>query len=320
MRFATVLSLLAAASAAVAKPLNDVHATSLELYSVNALEDGGRFAVTVSREDDLVEKGDVVATRFTDIIMMFDVTPKGDVTVNGQLIPMGLTNVQVEAGTIVGTTPAGANLTRDQLESAFDIGVVGIQVLAASEHLVIDNQNVTRITIAERVYELNGQEVVQSAADDSVVGQIVDVYANGTMVRQKACPMMVGEKLMPSPYGRRRGCLRRFARWFNALPAQSKAFVVVVFGTAFLSFYAMLGGLAYHLVRARREAAAQAEPFVFEDRSDGKPGVLEVEYEKVKVVYEMPPAGRPSEEEEALPAYGGQQGGYAAVPTSEPKI
>ncbi|KAJ3193501.1 hypothetical protein HDU67_005085, partial [Dinochytrium kinnereticum] len=115
-----------------------MHATSLELYAVNALENGGRFAVSVSREDDLVEKGDVVAAKFTDIIMLFDVTPKGEVTVNGKDIPMGLSNVQVEAATIFGSNGGSANMSREELEKAFDVGVVGVQILASSEKVEVD--------------------------------------------------------------------------------------------------------------------------------------------------------------------------------------
>ncbi|KAJ3111843.1 hypothetical protein HDU96_005295 [Phlyctochytrium bullatum] len=307
MRFAIAAVLaVAAAASSVAKPMDDVHATSLDLYAVNALEDGGRFAISVSREDDLVEKGDVVAARFADIIMMFDVTPKGEVTVNDKVVPMGLTNIEIEAGTVTGVTAAGANFSREDLEDAFDVGVVSVQVLAVSERVEVDGEEVNRITIAERVFELNGNAVVQGDVDETVLGQVIDVYANGTMVRQRACAMMIAQNLMPSPYAARRTCVGRFERWFNTLPTQQKAVVVGVLGCAMLTFYAVLASLAIHLARARRaDALAQEEPFVFVD--------LTVEGKKSKVSYDAPPA----EDEEALPAYGQ---GYNAVPTSEPRI
>ncbi|KAJ3100609.1 hypothetical protein HDU97_002097 [Phlyctochytrium planicorne] len=411
---ASILSLLAViASVVVAKPLSDVHATSLELYAVNALHDGGRFAVAVSREDDLVEKGDVVgkylwedertlcdnldgkrednlllpskeeeedrttkniidlilfwtnvnqcsnggggivatdysscvslaqifhhlpplphyhkrygkegegkddelngrhrrmAAKFTDIIMVFDVTPSGDVILNNKTIPMGLSNVQVEAATIYGINKSD-NMTREQLEKSFDVGVVGIQVLATSEKVLIDNVNVTRIAIAERVYELNGQQVVQGNQEDNVVGQIIDVYPDGKMVRQPACPMAVGETLMPSPRNKHmRGCMRRLARWFNALPMTAKAIFIAVSGTAMLLFYASIARLAFLLIRGPEEH--QTEPYEFVLK--GEDGVVVQKYEKVAIVYEAP-----EEDEEALPAYGQ---GYTALSTKEEKL
>ncbi|KAJ3095337.1 hypothetical protein HDU97_007027 [Phlyctochytrium planicorne] len=288
----------------VAKPLSDIHATSLELYAVNALQDGGRFAVAVSREDDLIEKGNVVAAKFTDVIMVFDVTPLGQVSVNGQPIPMGLSNIQVEAATVFGAGPQ-SNLTRDQLEKAFDVGVVGIQILAQSDKTLVEGVNVTRITIAERIFELNGVEVVQGNQEDNVVGQVVDVYPDGKMVRQKACPMAVGEKLMPSPKGKHmKGCLRRISRWFNALPMSSKAVFVGISGIAMLLFYASVVRLVYVLVRGPREEVD------FEGKAEQEEVLVIGEYEKGAVVYEAAAV------EEDLPAY---KPGYSAVATSEDK-
>ncbi|KAJ3202263.1 hypothetical protein HDU67_000679 [Dinochytrium kinnereticum] len=131
------------------------------------------------------------------------------------------------------------------------------------------------------------------------------------MVRQKACPMAVGEKLMPSPNGMKRTCMKRFARWFNSLTTSSKALVVTICGTFTLLFYAMIAQLAYRLIRG--PAAEQKEPFEFVriEKADA-----DIKYEKVVISYEMPPSAPHPEEEDDLPAYGK---GYTAVATSETK-
>ncbi|KAI8834142.1 hypothetical protein BC829DRAFT_72740 [Chytridium lagenaria] len=244
-----------------------------------------------------------------DIIMLFDVPPRATLLLTVTKSLWVSATSQVEAATIYGSNPQALNMTRQELEKSFDVGVVGIQVLATSEKVEVDGQNVTRISIAERVYELNGKEVVQGNQDDTVVGQIVDVYPDGHMVRQKACPMAVGEKLMPSPNGHRSGCMRRFAKWFNALNMSDKAIFVSASGTLILVFYAMIARLAYKLIRGDDEA--QKEPFEFFNNDV----VEEVKYEKVTISYEMPPSD-PVSEEDDLPAYGP---GYQAVATSEPK-
>jgi hypothetical protein len=120
---------------------------------------------------------------------------------------MGVTNIMMDAATLTSVTKAGLKAlpTEMELMEAFDIGVVGMEIIATEQKLLdpASNEEFKRIKIAERIYEVNGADVktvyenMESVEEDTVVGQVVDIYKNGTMVRQKACPMKVGSELMP---------------------------------------------------------------------------------------------------------------------------
>ncbi|KAI9337881.1 hypothetical protein DFJ73DRAFT_848553 [Zopfochytrium polystomum] len=340
MKFAAaaIASLVAAAAAATgaaatANPLSDVHQTSLDLYALGKLDEGGSFAVSVSRVDDLVgDNGKLLATKMYDVILMFDVP-----------VQMGLSNIVMQAGTIVGVTRDGVEtMDRAAMEDAFDVGVVGLQVMATSEKFTdpVSKQSVERIMIGERIFELNGNKVIQHTAssadaasstpakataaavssgsddddqEDTVMGQIIDIYANGTMVRQKACPMSVGNLVL----GTRKTCLGRvraaFAKWVRHVPASAVraavAAVALPLGLV-VAYAAVVAALSFRSLRRREAQDAELAVVVAIMEEADK---MDADEKGGKAVV-VAAAAAPLDEEEALPVY---VAGYAPVPREE---
>ncbi|KAJ3210229.1 ssDNA endodeoxyribonuclease [Clydaea vesicula] len=150
--------------------LTDYHKTSLQLYNQNKLNDAGRFAVEVQRLDYLSnEKNEVVAEKLSDIILSFDVkldnngepTVLANVTVFklGVPVELGLNNVQIEAGVVMKMKEG----ERPETAESFDVGLIDLQVQVIAEQVDLAGLvDITRLTIIEKVTEVNGVEVVQS--------------------------------------------------------------------------------------------------------------------------------------------------------------
>jgi hypothetical protein len=189
----------------LAVPASDFHSTSLDLYAVQKLQDGNRFAVEVVRSDELYDNEDsLIGTKDFDVIMTFDVLTDGLVTLNGNPVPMGISEAYFEAGTIIQSE--SDDFTAEELEDSFDIGVVGADIMAVEQWISDPFVGlIHRIAIAERIFELNGSPVAQRGlgwgnnelveeVDDEVeeevseIGQVFDIYPDGSFVRIKACP------------------------------------------------------------------------------------------------------------------------------------
>ncbi|KAJ3089988.1 hypothetical protein HK102_004975 [Quaeritorhiza haematococci] len=219
-----LLALLAVIGAVCASPspkIEDIHKTSLELYAAGKLNEHGRFAVSVKRVDDLVDVAEdgtktELAERITDVIVMFDVDKKGQVTVNDVPVQMGVSNLKIKAAMVVGVTKAGLetlNITsKADIENAFDVGIVGIEVDATGEQVQVNGATVTRITLKERILEINGVEVEQKDA----MQQILEIALDGSV--KKSMPMPCGPAA-----GMRMG-MHHGMHHSSAHPAPAKAF------------------------------------------------------------------------------------------------
>ncbi|KAJ1566066.1 hypothetical protein HK405_011010 [Cladochytrium tenue] len=205
-------------------------------------------------------------------------------------------------------------MDRAALESAFDVGMVGLQVAASTQAYrdPTSGQEVRRIAVGERIFELNGRRSSQSEleAEDSVVGQLFDVFANGTVIRQKACPMAVGNFV----FGTKKTCLSalraaasRFLAAITSMPSQALA-AVAVSGACVVAVLTAIG-VALSIARARAEAAAEDAEF-----QAAVAVVLGVDGEKKKDDGMQPVDLVAVDTEDGLPAY---EPGYARVPTSE---
>lgn len=181
--------------------MTDTHKTTTQLVPLSSLDEGASFAVSVTRDDNLTgENDELLGSKFHQVLVVFDVTPTGQVSCNGAPVKMGVSTIMMTTGTIYGITSQGlSTLSREELESAYDVGVVAMQVMAMKEDRFDEDYGdyIQRITIGERIFELNGNKVTQQTlaedSDDLVMGQIIDVYPDGSMKRQEACPMAVGK-------------------------------------------------------------------------------------------------------------------------------
>ncbi|KAJ3027140.1 hypothetical protein HK097_006224, partial [Rhizophlyctis rosea] len=171
----TILSLfLLFASPILTTPvLKDIHQTDVDVYTAST-ENAERFVVRVERVDAVLDvpegeegkKGELVAGRQVDVLMGFDVLANGDITINGQPIPLGTTTLKTEAHVSALTaiqieSVQKLNLTNEEVLNAFDTGIVSVEVTAEREQVLVEGVEVTAITITEKVLEVNGVEVVQ---------------------------------------------------------------------------------------------------------------------------------------------------------------
>lgn len=199
---------LACAIATPFPKIQDNHSTSLDLYAVDdSGSDYGRFLVRVERIDEIVdvkesadgkkEEGTLLGARVSDIIVAFDVSPKGEVSVNGVPVPMGMSNMQIEADVVTGITADGEKLTEAELTAAFDRGLVGLTVHVEGETVSNGEIEVTRLTISELVQEINGQVVDQN----QVMQQVLEIHPDGKIVRHKPCAASPGSKAVQAMQG-----------------------------------------------------------------------------------------------------------------------
>ncbi|KAI9097012.1 hypothetical protein DFS34DRAFT_131472 [Phlyctochytrium arcticum] len=264
LSFCWALLALSASTLAAPAPVPEVkklHETTLDLLQLDSDNEYGRFAVRVSRTDELIDvpdniaatadeltalrEGTLIAERIHDVVVMFDVSPKGDVSVNGVPVPIGMTNLKIEADVVTGVTVAGAEmLTDDQIDKEFDRGLIGMQVHVDGATVSDGIIEFTRLIISEQITEVNGVEVLQ----ENAMQQVVEIHPGGRLVRQKPChanPEIAAsfaqdrqhnmdEQLMEEEGHNRNGhlgCLsRKVGKWFRHLPVAAKISISVVFG------------------------------------------------------------------------------------------
>ncbi|KAJ3332379.1 hypothetical protein HDU76_000415 [Blyttiomyces sp. JEL0837] len=248
--FIFILTLIAIVNVK-AKPIFDEHKTSLEFVAGAAdLEnhDAGRFLVKLIRKDELkANDGHVLSTRVSHVMVSFDVTPQGEVKINDVPIRMGVSHVITQAVTFYDISfEAMETLTPNELAESFDTGLIGMDVMAVEEKTAVTRngktEQVNRITIAERIHELNGHRVLQHNAarelESTSYGQIIDIYPNGTLYRYKVCPMVVGDIMFNTPGT----CLRRWQAKlyfkFTHLPLYLQTIIITTSGfiAALLTF------------------------------------------------------------------------------------
>ncbi|KAJ3040477.1 hypothetical protein HDV00_010915, partial [Rhizophlyctis rosea] len=208
------------------------------------------------------------------------------ITVNGQPIPLGTSIIKAQARVsqitaIQQSAVTALNLTDKDVLAAFDIGLVGVQVHAESDLLYIDGQQVTAITLTERVTEVNGVEVVQN----DIIQQVFIVHPDGSVIRH---PCRMATHSFDHPV---RNCLRRLS------PAGFLIFAL--FSATTMALIAL--SVARCLVFLFGKSVEDLE------EGDSEGGYIKkVDFGNV--------AAKRDEEEEALPEY---EKGYAAVNTEE---
>jgi hypothetical protein len=126
--------------------------------------------------DDLVDVDDTgsaeeIALRESIVLLDFDVDPHGRILLNGkENVPLGVSEIKVQAKYLVNARYED-QLSNEEIEDLFDIGLVGLKIKATSEQKHVNGELLTRITIEEVITELNGVEVTQS----KVMQQVFDV-------------------------------------------------------------------------------------------------------------------------------------------------
>ncbi|KAJ3011979.1 hypothetical protein HKX48_006548 [Thoreauomyces humboldtii] len=300
--------------------IHDLHATSLDLYALEDSNTGGRFAVRVERIDQVVDmdaeqesalaansedvRGTLLAARVADVIVMFEITPTGVVSVNGQVVPMGMSNLQVEADVVTGVTADGEKLSEDQLTKAFDVGLVGMKVLVEGEK---DHHGVSHLVISEVVTEINGEQVAQR----NVMQQLVDIFPNGEISYRKPCgaDQKTIDRMEDEPHGHGHGhghhgkqhghggpygegrhhgqCMgRKLSAWLRSLPRSQRIFVATLFGVALTGFVAAVAAVMVKVIRRATSCQAPAYTAVLlsEDAADAV--MVNVEKDEKLPVYD----------------------------------
>ncbi|KAJ3282542.1 hypothetical protein HK104_010836 [Borealophlyctis nickersoniae] len=253
---------------------------------------GERFAVSVKRVDELVDvdesetKGKLVAARVVDVIVLFEVSPSGEVSVNSVPVPLGVSTIKTEAGMVMGVS-ADANMTKEELKEAFDVGIVAIEVHAKADRIAWDDgMEVTRLVIAERILEINGAQMEQN----DIMQQVMILKEDGTVIRSMPCAVSAADAdgiLQPH------GCWRR-------LRAHASAIMMSII---------FLGGICAIAI----SRLCMTVVYGSDDMDDSATFLDRVQFYDV---YEPVSTGK-AEEEDKLPAY--TSNGYAAVETDEKK-
>ncbi|KAF9913759.1 hypothetical protein BX616_009631 [Lobosporangium transversale] len=190
-QFLTVATALLALTAFVTaqevdKRLVDISETELEVKEIHDKSGVDTFVVTVQRTDDLLaDDGTFLAERIMAVAFNFDVQ-NHEVLLNNVPVcmesqykpeePITVT-VEVEAGVIVG--PALDPETKaEDLMNAFDRGLVTVQVTASTEYVTADDGSIIRrVTLQERIVEVNGHEITQT----DLAQQIIEIMPDGTL-------------------------------------------------------------------------------------------------------------------------------------------
>ncbi|KAI8915185.1 hypothetical protein DFJ77DRAFT_461592 [Powellomyces hirtus] len=314
--WAIALVLLASVLATPVPAVHDLHATSLDLFALEGDDaQSGLFAVRVERVDKVMDldesqekalaahdqdvDGTLLAARVANIIVMFSVSPKGEVSVNGQPIPMGMSNVKVEADVQTGITADGEKMTKEELINAWDRGLVGMKVLVEGEK---DAQGILHLVISEVVTEVNGKN---NMAQRNAMQQLVDVYPDGQLVYKKPCAAsaktneLMGEHRHGhhghhGHHGRKSCFVRKVSAWFNDLAFPAKIFFATLLG-------AFLGALASAFTRLMVFMIRGPAVAVIEIHDESEPFITKVSIEDA----------------EKLPVYTSE--GYTKVATDEKK-
>jgi len=262
--FATLVLLLACLFVATqAVPVTDVSATYVGVTEQQTSPTSERFAVSVSRVDDLVDDdGKVVAERVTAVVFNFDL--KDDqLLVNNVPVALGISSITtLEAEILSGATPEEAQA----LEKEFDIGLVKVEVATSAESFPTDVKGISlrRITIWTRVIEIDGKEVVQIDAVEKVIeikvtdpaafeSEIAAAPATENELAQSNPGPLVASDTAPEPV-KKQPCFlntvaQRIRHWWrcSSLPAKifvSSASFTVLFALFFVAVPAIAKGIA----------------------------------------------------------------------------
>ncbi|CAG8568983.1 10194_t:CDS:1 [Paraglomus occultum] len=161
----TLLCYICTLVLSTAIPLKDVSSTSITVAESNTTPSSERFAVTVSRIDDLLDDdGSLVAERLMSVIMSFDLHDN-ELLLNGVPITLGAQSIEVIQAEVAITSQEKVDLDKQ-----FDIGLVTVEVESKAEAIPTEDPNVVlrRINISTRVIEIDGQEVIQTESTEKI--------------------------------------------------------------------------------------------------------------------------------------------------------
>lgn len=161
--FALFIACLIVLSTAI--PLKDVSSTSITVAESNTTPSSERFAVTVSRIDDLLDDdGSLVAERLMAVIMSFDLHDN-ELLLNGVPITLGAQSIEVIQAEVAITSQENVDLDKQ-----FDVGLVTVEVESKAEVVPTEDRNVVlrKINISTRVIEIDGQEVIQTESTEKI--------------------------------------------------------------------------------------------------------------------------------------------------------
>ncbi|KAI8050239.1 hypothetical protein BDF22DRAFT_602680, partial [Syncephalis plumigaleata] len=179
-----------------ASPITDESTTTMTVSPTSVTMFGDEtFAVKVERVDDLLDDdGRIIAERIMDVKLNFDINDD-EVLVNGVPVDLGLSTIQVETDILVSPRGQAAGITSEDVEPAFDTGIVTLKVKAQADEILVDaidlgepdaNSNapvditeslmkVRRIVVTARILEINGHDVVQT----DLIEQVLDILPTG---------------------------------------------------------------------------------------------------------------------------------------------
>lgn len=182
--FLLLLALLALST--FANPLEDVSNTSVDLGVTDDVSNPNteHLTVKITRVDDLITKeGDLIAERQVAIEIVFDVVDD-TVCINGNPLSPGISSITLTGAIIASPeTIASSNdetipQSADDLAEAFDVGIVTIEVATVVEYAVAEDgiTPIRRITVTERVIEVEGATVIET----DVRQQVLEIALDGT--------------------------------------------------------------------------------------------------------------------------------------------
>ena len=130
---------LASAAFVSANPkLQDIHQTKVTIEQ----DKSNDFTINLVRVDDVVdvkEDGAVeeMAVRATQVRLAFSLNPiTKKVTLNSRLLPFGVSKLNVAVEVVKGYKE-GASKSHDEIDAAFDKGIVGLHVVITSQQIIL---------------------------------------------------------------------------------------------------------------------------------------------------------------------------------------
>jgi hypothetical protein len=235
MKFLSLLPLVAIIYALPA--IKDTHSTTLEMLTNGKVSQGGEFRIGVRRVDDLVDDvaDSIVAERVKTVVLNFNVNLGGEVSVNGNAVSIGLSNLVFEAYTVNEYDAAYLESTKKkELDESYDVGIIGMTVQVIPERAeILKGIFITKLTLIQQITEMNGVEVEQS----TVMMQMFEISATevtahtprkGTMSSE-----MAKEAQKQRAYHHHRGykMARKFGYWFKTQATQVRVLFSILMGT-----------------------------------------------------------------------------------------
>jgi len=189
-----VLLALSAVAVPISTEIDRTQVTVAEQDSGNVEE----FIVQVVRvEDDVDEKGQIKGESALAVALKFEVTEDLKVTVNGQPVPFGFSEIDVTAKVMASNKAEASKITKVEVEI-----FVGIEKIVDPS-----GKTIQKIIIQERVTEIEDNKVWQA----DVREQVIHVHDDGQIVRgsivqvedpekKKGDKLKDGKKKKPHPH------------------------------------------------------------------------------------------------------------------------